>query len=201
MSIEIEDTIDHLISQIFVAKDKKGKYKVELFCESKRSTWKPFSGIIAVWRSGAALSGSGDECVYFCPECGSIIRKDSHGNYHKDGKTFYGASCHECGTISRGENLIDSRFARLAVNDWVELLIKYYRKLKGDVDFYLKYCKTGIRSTTQFYKDNPHLGKARENMAKQMVDKDLVIYSLSSLVQDLSSGTSLRSALRAFLTA
>jgi hypothetical protein len=207
----VDDTVDHLISQVF-PESKKALYKVEMFCESKRSIWKPFAGIIAVWKSGAALSGSGDEKVYFCPRCHAVIMPESHGEYdpqtkqnvpislRKHGSTFYGASCHECGTIYPGEALEDSRFAKLSVNEWVDLLIRYYQFLRGDVDFYLKYCKTDVRPTYVYFKENEQYAHARDNMFKQMVDKDLIIYPLTRLVEDLHSGRSLKSALRAFLT-
>jgi hypothetical protein len=198
-----DDSVDHLISQLFVPTEK-GKYKVELFCETKRSIWKPFSGIITVWKSGAAFSGSGDAGIYFCPRCHSIITPDSHGEYTTyNGKhvaPFYGACCHECGVIFMGEQLEDSRFARLSASDWVDLLIKYFYELGRDVDYYLKFNKTEIRPVVHDYKMQPTLQYSRK-VHKQLVDKDIVIYPLSRLMEDMHSGRSLKSALMAFLTA
>lgn len=195
------------LARSIFARPVKGKYKIELLCEPKRTGWgEPFGGVIKVWLSGAAMSGNADVTIYFCPRCHSVIDAEQLGMYDRKNngwptKPYYGGLCLNCNLITPGPKLIDFRFVRTSLTNWVELIARYYRILMFDVDLYLKHFKSYLTKVMEERLEHPRACAGIDGMVKNFIDKELAIYSLSRLTRDTANGCSLETALKAFLTA
>lgn len=203
--VDSSEDLEEMTSSIF-RRPVKGKYKIEFAVPPDRSTWKEFGGAIKVWLSGSAMSGNADESVYFCPWCHAPILPAQMGTYDRSAegwprKPYYGALCTRCKRISTGERLIDVFIAVRPLDNWVDTIERYYILLEKDVDLYLKHFKKWMGEAMEARMKDPRKVLGQDMMMFNMVDKEIGIYTLARLTQDLSGGRELRSAIKAFLTA
>jgi hypothetical protein len=191
-------------------KHSRAKYRMEVFFQAKRSTWKPTIGIISFWLSGNKLHGGGDEKIYLCP--GPVIGKDgmsiacqnvleSYGRGRlqaPDGTLMEGIHCYKCGRVWPVDKVIGERVFNVSMQGWANILVRYYALFNHDADIMLKYSPDDIRTAAfkeqAFQKGGELLHSSRCKRAKG-------IYRLANIIKDTSTGSGLYDRFYAFLTA
>jgi hypothetical protein len=131
--------MDDLLAQQGVA-----KYKIEVMFQRRRSMVAPIYGLMSFWESGAKFHGGGDTKMYMCAskdrklsDCETFIPDSSNG---------YGfLVCPNCKKVWKGEDVSGEIGARLSVEGWATLLLKYFHRMQANADIYLKYPKFDIR--------------------------------------------------------
>lgn len=212
-----QDELDGIEDQVF-PDNLGGKFKIEIAVnDDAMGTASMLAGVLKVWLSASAVGGNCDESVYFCRYCHHPLLPDDLGVFDRDNdqltvKPYHGAKCPPrmddgsggCGRLNRGEHMIDFREIRRPLEDWLDVLEWYHQLLHGDVDYYLKRFRGRIMRSVADRKDaTTPWERTRANVyaMNNYVDKEVVLYSLPRVIADTQSGASLRSALKAFLTA
>lgn len=173
------------------------RYKIEILFGKGFSTVKPAHGGVSFWESGSKLHGGGDTIMHLCPgkdlkvnECESFIPDASHG---------YGfLVCPGCHRAWEGEQVAGQILARLTVQDWAKLVLKYFLKLEMKADIYVKYHPDDIRSAAAIEQAKQHMGDVLMGARKSRKPR---IYPLKNIIKDTSAGASLESRFLAFLRA
>jgi len=179
--------------------EEKGlaKYKLEIMFERKRSIVAPTFGIMSFWESGTKLHGGGDTRVYIC--AGKAQKKSDCEAFIPDASTGYGhLVCPECRTVWQGPEVTGEIGARLTMQNWAVLLHKYFMRMGGNADIYMKYPKHDIRVLASV-EQQKQLGG--EELAKLRRDQQRCIYPLKNILKDVSSGADLLTKFYAFLKA
>lgn len=185
-------TLDKLLE----AKDL-AKYKIEVLFGRGFSTRKPSHGGVSFWESGNKLHGGGDTIMHFCPgkelkvnDCDAFIPDASHG---------YGfLVCPRCGRTWDGEKVGGQILARLQIQDWAKLVVKYFAKLEMRADIYVKYHPDDIRSAAALEQSKQRMGDVLQGARKSRRPR---IYPLKNIIKDMNAGASLDDRILAFLRA
>lgn len=189
----------------------KGKYKIQIWFKSDRSTKKPIAFSLSAWQSGMRLHGGGDEMMFLCkrhkgvrdlmPEelkfrsaintvtptkrgCGLFIP----GEHSVNGRIM----CPHCGANHDAEHIGDAVFYRLTADNAAKVLVDWYNKLEGCADLYAKYTPLDPRTVMMGKTMDPKT--AREK-------KGLTIYPWKNILQDTANGSSLHSRFKSFILA
>jgi DNA-directed RNA polymerase subunit M/transcription elongation factor TFIIS len=169
----------------------RAKYKLEVqFGKGRTSRGFPFAGVISCWLSGTKLHGGGDEKIYECPYCDSLILP-----YQIDNAV---TRCGHCGRTMQSSETIGERYYKLTEQDWAHAILKVFMRLDMDADIYLKYHPTDIRYKTAMEmarnRGGEEIGKARKN-------RGLHIYLLRNIIKDTKHGSDLYKRIRIFINA
>lgn len=173
----------------------KAKFKIEVLFTKELSTRKPIPGIVSFWESGTQLHGGGDSIIHFCP--GKALKRNECSHYIPDPSHGYGfLVCPKCHTVWKGEEVIGQHIARLMLQDWAQVICDYYRRLDMNCDVVIKYHKNDIRAAARarHAEDPLRLVRSATKRLKR-------IYTLASIMQDLSAGSTLYDRILAFVTA
>jgi len=185
-------TMDKLLAEQGLA-----KYKLEAMFEKKHSLTRPTFGVISFWQSGAKLHGGGDTKMYICP--GKDLGKSSCEAFIPDVATGYGfLVCPKCKEVWKGEQVSGELGFRLSIQNWSFVLLRYFSKLEGNADVYLKYPKHDIRAVARIEQDKQHMGEKLEKARREL---SKVIYPLRNIIKDTTNGADLQSRFYAFLRA
>lgn len=177
-----------------LASKQLAKYKLELFFAKARSMNSPVLGILSFWESGTKLHGGGDAKIYFCPgkhlkrnQCEAPIPFAFNGYGH--------LVCPTCQTTWRGGEVIGEVLGRHTMRDWSVLLFKYFMRLGGNCDIYLKHAPTDIRSMAAREQEKQQGGELLLKARKRA----LHIYPLRNIIKDTSAGADVLGRLYSFL--
>lgn len=189
----------------------KGKYKIQIWFKSDRSTKKPIAFSLSAWQSGMRLHGGGDEMMFLCRRhagvrdllpsemkfrnaenkvqptprgCGLFIP----GQNSVNGRVM----CPHCGANHDAEHIGDAVFFRLTVDKAVKVLVDWYKKLDSCADLYAKY--TPLDPRTVMMGKSLDARTAREK-------KGLTIYPWKNILEDTANGSTLESRFKAFIMA
>jgi hypothetical protein len=177
------------------AAEEKAKFKIELMFTSQFSIIKPVQGVMSFFESGSQLHGGGDTIIHFCP--GKMLKRSDCEHYIPDPSHGYGfLVCPKCNTLWQGKDVYGQVFARLTAQKWAELICTYYHRLDMNCDVVIKYHREDIRNATRSRHIVDSLGSVRS--AQKRLKR---IYTLKSLIKDLSSGASLYDRILAFVRA
>ncbi len=173
------------------------KYKIEILFGRGFSLRKPSHGGVSFWESGNKLHGGGDTILHMCPgkslginDCEAFIPDASHG---------YGfLVCPRCSKTWEGEQVHGQVLARLHIQDWAKLVVKYFRKLEMRADIYVKYHPDDIRSAAILEQEKQHMGDLLMGARKSRKPR---IYPLKNIIKDMNAGADLEDRLLAFLRA
>jgi hypothetical protein len=173
----------------------KAKFKIELLFTAQFSIIKPVPGILSFWESGTKLHGGGDALIHFCP--GKTLGRNECEHYIPDPANGYGfLVCPGCHTVWNGKDVFGQILGRFTSQQWAENICKFYRRLDMNCDVVIKYHKLDIRTANRARFAGEALDKVRS------ADKRLKrIYTLASMQQDLSSGSSLYDRILSFVRA
>jgi hypothetical protein len=173
------------------------KYKIEIMFERKRSKTAPTFGMMSFWESGAKFHGGGDTKMYFC--AGKKMKVNDCDIFIPDSSNGYGhLVCPRCKNVWKGEQVDGEVGAKLTMQNWAGVLLKYFMKLDARADIYMKFPKYDIRVLTQMEQDKQMMGDA---LAKARGDKQKCIYPLKNIIRDTAAGADLYSRFLAFLRA
>lgn len=190
------------VSTVLGAKEVPALYKIEVFFGPNRTLSGPNSCTIKFWESGRRLHGGGDDLMFMCRNrqnlsegCGKLFSSDFVRNSI--------AICPACHKAINGEMCVrslafrDERAAggedyRIETRKLADLLAKYWRRLDGNADVYLKFDKSDIR----YRMIEREMGPVK---AKEL--RGLSIYPLRNILSDTAGGTDLGDRMFAFLTA
>jgi hypothetical protein len=164
-----------------LAAEGKAKFKIELMFTEKWSIINPVPGI-----------------VHFCPG----TKRGSRGkmgcdHYIPDPSHGYGfLVCPNCHNVWNGKDVYGQIIGRHTAVKWAELIERYYRKLDMNCDIVIKYHKTDIRRASAGVRaeETLHLARSSEKRLKR-------IYTLRSLMADMSAGSGLYDRILAFVRA
>jgi hypothetical protein len=167
-------------------------FKIEVQFGKDRSTWKPCVGMMSIFLSGTKLHGGGDEKLYMCPKegCDGIIYPNER----------LGAQvvCRKCNMFWPENDLIGELMFKLTAQNWAKVLEKWFNRLEGKCDIYLKYHPTDIRYAAAQeqlrQKGGDLLNKARNN-------RGLHIYPMRNIIKDTSNGSAVYDRFLAFVRA
>jgi hypothetical protein len=171
------------------------KFKIELMFTKSFSIINPVPGIMSFWESGSQLHGGGDAIMHFCPgkklgknECDHFIPDPSHG---------YGfLVCPGCRSVWKGSEVYGQIIGRHTSQKWAELIELYYRRLEMNCDIVIKHHKDDIRSAASARHSADSLAVVRS--APKRLKR---IYTLASLMKDVSAGSALYDRIYAFVRA
>lgn len=171
------------------------KFKIELLFNKEFSIIKPVPGIMSFWESGAQLHGGGDSIIHFCPS--KKLGKGTCEHYIPDPSHGYGfLVCPACNEVWNGKDVYGQIIGRHTAQQWAQLIELYYRRLDMNCDVVIKYHKNDIRSAASQRHAEDSLGLVRS--APKRLKR---IYTLSSLMRDMSAGSSLYDRILAFVRA
>lgn len=178
---------------IFRSDQGLAKFKIELMFTKEFSITKPVPGVISFWESGTKLHGGGDALIHFCPgkklgtnECQSHIPDPAHG---------YGLLvCPACKTVWKGDQVYGQIIGRHTAQQWANLICTYFRRLEMRCDIVIKYHSSDIRNATVQRFNNDALQSVRSGQKRRKS-----IYTLASLLKDMSAGAELYDRVLAFV--
>lgn len=174
------------------------KYKIELFFERRKGAMAPIFGMMSFWESGTKFHGGGDTRIYICPSREKKLPSNCQ-SFIPDANAGYGfLVCPGCKTTWKGEDVIGEIGARLTLQNWAGLLHRYFMRLEGNADIYLKYPKHDIRVIADL-EQQKNLGG--EKLAQLRAEQQKCIYPLRNIVKDVSAGADLLTKFYAFLRA
>jgi hypothetical protein len=180
-----------------LAEKELAKYKIEIMFEFKRSARNPTFGIMSFWESGSKLHGGGDTRIYIC--AGKSTKKADCDAFIPDSSAGYGhLVCPNCKNVWKGDDVTGEIGARLTMQNWAVLLHKYFMKLEGNCDIYMKYPKHDIRALAAL-EQAKQLGG--EQLAKMRKEQQRCIYPLRNIIKDVSTGSDMLTKFYAFLKA
>lgn len=173
------------------------RYKIEILFGRGFSTIKPSHGGVSFWESGSKFHGGGDTIMHLCPgkdlglsDCEGFIPDASHG---------YGfLVCPSCHHTWEGKQVGGQILARLTVQGWAKLVLKYFMKLEMKADIYVKYHPSDIRSAAAIEQSKQHMGDILQNARKSRRPR---IYPLKNIIKDTNAGADLEGRFLAFLRA
>lgn len=189
---------------------KKGKFKIQVWFKSQRSTWKPMAWTLSIWESGKRLHGGGDEMLFFCKRQPDAPRQAAMPmGLLGGGKVAPGPD--GCGNIISGEMLSgtkvlcphcmlqwetthvgDSIYYYTTAQKAAEIIEDWWMKLGCDADLYFKHRPDDPRT----------LMMSRAYSAKTAREKKgLVIYPLANIIRDSEGGASVQNLFRNLITA
>ena len=186
---------------------KKAKYKIQIWFRSDRSLKKPVAFSLSFWESGKRLHGGGDEMMFICKRhegAPDVAKKDiSFGHKITPGKRGCGllipgewsggiVVCPSCGAKHDANQVGDSIFYRVSIDNAAKILHTWWLKLGGTADLYAKYTPTDPR--TLMMATGQDIRTAREK-------KGLTIYPLENILKDTITGASVEGRFKAFITA
>ena len=180
------------------------RYKLEMLMTSRRSTSKPFLGMLMLWRTGSS-SAAVDTPLHLCPRCYQQVDEQTIGQFVVDNdgrmvRPYYGGVCLSCGHIWKMPEMVNSVYGFLPVQHWTDIIVDHIRLLGGDADVFIKYCRQDLLPAVGEYKRTPGYRQMLA-MPAQLVDKELGVLTAERIAQDLHGGSSLSATVRAFLTA
>ena len=180
-----------------LASQEKAKYKIEVFFGSARSMTHPTAGAMSFWENGTMLHGGGDAKIYFCP--GKDLGKNACDKPIPFALNAYGfLVCPHCQQTWKGEQVIGEILAKLSMRGWSELIYKYFRRLEGNCDIYVKHAKDDIRTAAHSEQNKQQHG---EVLHKSRQKRALYIYPLRNLLKDTAHGADVLTRFYALLTA
>lgn len=180
--------------------ENKAKFLLEVFFNDERSLHHPFSGFVMAWTNGGFAHGGGDEKVYFCPNkverngqvkiCAAPIAP----NLIRHGVGI----CVACERPSSDRKFVGEVFFKLPMQHWVAVLLRYYARLENNADIKISVFSDDLRRVAGEEQVRELRGEKLEKVRRARYS---VRYSLASIIKDTSSGATLESAFKAFLTA
>jgi len=191
---------------MIISEKSKARYKIEVHFGKGRTTAGPNVGAISVYESGNRLNGEGDEMMYICAQRDRGLAlnipngKDQPVTRGADGCGAFisGASlrgglaaCPSCKSIINAEQLTSTLLFNLTTEALAERIVRWFDKLEGDCDIYLKYHPDDIRYRAMA--DVRGLDAARSL-------RGLTIYPLANIVKDVGNGSTLKSRFQALLS-
>ena len=191
---------------MIVSEKSTAKYKIEIHFGKDRTTAGPNVGAISVFESGNRLNGEGDELMYICAErdtglalnmpgvADRNVRRGTNGcgGFVPGGLLKTGmAACPHCKNIVVSEQMTSTLLFNLTTDDLVDRVVKWFDKLEGNADIYVKYHPTDIRY--QALIDAHGLDKGR-------MLRGLTIYPLKNIIKDTSNGSTPRRRFKALLS-
>lgn len=196
---EEEDTLKKRMLAMDKLLSDKGlaKYKLEVLFERKRSGTQPTFGLLSFWESGSKLHGGGDTKMYIC--AGKSQKKNDCEAFIPDAGTGYGfLVCPKCKEVWKGEQVTGELGFRLTMQNWATVLVRYFQKLEGNADVYLKYPKEDIRQVAILEQTKQLHG---EQLQKVRTGIQKAIYPLAHIIRDTAGGADLEKRFYAFLKA
>lgn len=176
--------------------DEPARYKLEVMFGKERSLVNPTSGMVSFWESGKMLHGGGDSKLYICPQksrgegtCHAWIPDSSH--------MPGGIVCGYCGSMWKGPELIGEIFARLTMQNWTKVLLKYFLRMDMNADIRIKYPVQVLHKVTE---QETLRDRGGELLEKARTERVSVVYPLSRIIKDTSSGATLEDCIKKFLT-
>lgn len=199
LSPELEEQLQTTMKQLLPPEDK-AKFLLEIVFNEERSVHKPFGGFIMAWTNGGFAHGGGDEKLYFCPakvERGGHIRTCAAPlppNLIKHGVGI----CLACRQPSEDRKFVGEVFFKLPMQHWVTVLTRYYARLDGDADLSISIMRGDLQEAARQEQERELRGDKLEAVRGK---REIVRYSLKSIIRDTSGGATLESAFNAFLRA
>jgi hypothetical protein len=216
VKLEPGETLDKFFQRKAEEKKEKARYKIEVIFSKHRSSLahKLSPSMLIIWESGKRFHGGGDQKMYWCgyPDCDMPMSSDFFAymhvvcphcqrelfldpdsrEVHKKALIKQGKDPRELDRLAevRGERLQNLTPSKLA-----ELLVITWRKLDGDADVYLKYSPFEIR-----YDILHETSKDIDNLDKVRVQRQPLIYTLKSILKDISAGADLHKRFLSMIT-
>lgn len=173
------------------------KYKVELFFAKPRVFSGPSFGLLTIWSNGGQLHGGGDELLHLCPgkrigknNCEAVLPElsDGHGQL----------VCPVCMTAWNGDQVTGQVLYNIPLKDYADVLAYWFVRLGCSVDFVIKHSYEDLAAATRAVAEQVQGRDRVDNLRRRRVR---YIYRASALLRDTSSGATLVSTLRSFVTA
>ena len=184
--------------QALNASKVKGKYKIQIWFKSDRSTKKHIAFSLSAWQSGMRLHGGGDEMMFFCNRHeGTRDLLPSEMQFRSDEHKVK-ATPRGCGLFIPGDHSVNGRImcphcgANHDAEHAAKVLVNWYRKLESCADLYAKY--TPVDPRTILMSRSVDVRTARSK-------KGLTIYPWKNILEDTANGSSLESRFKAFILA
>ncbi len=207
------DATETLEKSLQAPGEVKAGYKLQINFGPDRSALKEFNAAVTFWASGKFMHGGGDDQLYLCLNRLRLMEikpNDSHKFYldviqkkiegHGCGNLIPSESiqgpaafCHHCQKGIVAENLVNVFYFRGTVSELSLLTAEIFRRvLDSNADIYCKYDASDIRYVTM------QRDKGSEEAHRL---RGLLIYPLSRILKDTSSGATLEGRFRALYCA
>lgn len=187
----------------------KADYKIQIWFRSNRTLFGDNDFTLQAWESGKRLHGGGDELMRICrrlPNAPKPTRADiagmanqeiagrgGCGNFIPGELIVHGrVACPHCQMQHDSEFIATSVFYRTSMTRAADILVEWWNRLGGRASLYAKYHPMDPRSAAM---------QTEHGYRKAQELKGLTVYTLEGIIRDTSTGRSLASAFRAFLTA
>lgn len=178
------------------SKDAPAKYKIEVKFQKDRTVHGPNTCVVEFWESGSKLHGGGDALMFMCRNkedytqgCGAIFSQD----YVRGAM----ALCPKCNRLVNASLLTNSLSRddkhRLSSRELATFLAKFWMKLGGDADIYLKFHPEDASPKPAYL--------TRSGALRKKPEYEKAIYSLKRIIEDTASGASLEKCIYNFMTA
>jgi hypothetical protein len=185
----MSDHTDTTAARAMFETDLAAEHKIEVTFGKKRTRVQSI-GCIQILESGTALHGGGDIKLYWCPNCDKAMQYSSKA----PGQPF----CEHCSKPCTSEEMVGERFFRCSIQDLAKMVEKIFHGLNSNADIYVKYHPTDLRRSTLEYTAEDQavkLGQARAGRQRP------VIYPMSNIIKDASSGKDISTCIKNFLEA
>lgn len=177
--------------------EQRAKFKLEVLFGKDYSSFKPSAGAISFWANGRQFHGGGDCKMYICP--GKNLGRSDCQHFIPDSSQGYGfLVCPKCLTLWQPDQVIGEVLARLSIQSWANVLLKFFLRLEMNADIYVKYHPESLRNAALVEQEQDKGGELLGNARRKRVP---FIYPLRNIIKDTSAGASLHGRILAFLKA
>ena len=179
---------------LLLAREAKGKYKLELMFGAERPNTQPTPGCLQFFESGSQLHGGGDAKVYVCP--GGRLGKN---NCWKPIPFTYNAVghvlCPSCNSTWKRSEAHGEVYGRHTMQNWAKLLYLYLYRLDCNADIVIKHAPNDIRIAASLEQEKQRMGERYE----QARTRHVWVYPLKYIIRDVNNGVDLLKRLQKLL--
>jgi len=171
----------------------ESRFKLEVMYDGKFSIHKPNLGVVCLWGTAGDSMPNADWKIYFCPRegCAGLITPGTHGESI--------TVCPLCKTAWKPKELHGEYLFVMTVDKWAHKIAEFLHLVGGDADLYLKRLKTNKSLIeAEMAERDRNFGGELLNAAREM---EAAVYPRDRFIKDTVAGTSIESAIRAFLLA
>lgn len=183
-------------------RETSAKFKLEVYFKGGPRKGVEVRGLINAWSNGGFLNGGGDAIVYFCPhvvDAGSGVKYTCLNPIDVRFSATDAAVCTKCRTVTHPKDLVGQVINTLSTARWAQLLVRFFHVLECDTDLRMN-VSTG-ESIIKAAALETERNRGGEVYAKHAEKREWIVYSLRSIIEDTSKGSSLETRIKAFLEA
>ncbi len=196
---DLDEALNERVSKLMAKLDPResfAQFKLEVFFRSGARRNVPVRGIASFFTNGGYLNGGGDASIYLCPQ--ELEQGPCLAPLDAQFITHNGAVCPKCRRVSKTDDLVGQLIFDVPMQRWATLLVRFFHALECNADLVVYLERGSIQEAARIEREEHKHGEA---YARVNAQRQMITYSLASIIQDTSGGKGLEATFRSFLEA